>query len=60
MRTLTSSAGFPGAAEAVIITNDEEQTIRTDGITIRVQPAWKWLLAGGGGAADGDGSVATP
>jgi predicted AAA+ superfamily ATPase len=32
------------AGRFTIITYDEERLIETEGITIEVIPAWKWLL----------------
>ena len=35
-----------GLAEGLILTYLQEETITRDGFTIRVMPAWKWLISG--------------
>ncbi len=43
-RALVKLAQTFNIKRAVIITRDEEAVIKTDGLTIEVIPAWKWLL----------------
>jgi len=30
--------------EAILITQDEEESLKIDGQTIKIKPLWKWLL----------------
>jgi predicted AAA+ superfamily ATPase len=46
LRGIPEAASFLGANHATIITMDDERTISTDGVEIRVVPAWKWFLQG--------------
>jgi hypothetical protein len=44
VNALFKMAGQIEVRSMMIITKDEEETIETDGYSIRVIPAWKWLL----------------
>ncbi len=47
IRGLVAAAGLPGGVrggrELLVITLDQEDALREDGLSIRVIPAWKWL-----------------
>jgi len=45
VNALLKMAGQIEVRSMMIITKDEEETIETDGYSIKVIPAWKWLLA---------------
>jgi predicted AAA+ superfamily ATPase len=41
---LAAAAAYFGIKEALVITTDEERTVTCDGITIRIVPAWRWMI----------------
>lgn len=47
LRGLVAAAGLPGGVrggrELLVITLDQEDALREEGLAIRVIPAWKWL-----------------
>lgn len=43
LRGMEAAAAATGCSNCLIVTFDEEETIRHEGIDIRVVPAWKWL-----------------
>jgi len=47
IRGLVAAAGLPGGVrggrELLVITLDQEDALREEGLSIRVIPAWKWL-----------------
>jgi predicted AAA+ superfamily ATPase len=47
LRGLAAAAGLPGGVrggrELLVITLDQKDELREEGLTIRVIPAWKWL-----------------
>ncbi len=42
--SLPTVAKFLGCDRATVIVLDEEKEFSTDGVKIRIVPAWKWLL----------------
>lgn len=44
LEPLVSAAKYFGTKENYIVTKDEEQLIRADGVKVAAVPAWKWLL----------------
>lgn len=43
---LASAARYFAVDEALVVTNNEDRTIECDGVTIRLVPAWRWMLSG--------------
>lgn len=43
VRGLVRAAGPPGKRRALLLTLDQADRFRTEGVTIEVVPAWKWL-----------------
>lgn len=47
LRGLVAAAGLPGGVrggrELLVITLDQEDSLREEGLSVRVIPAWKWL-----------------
>jgi hypothetical protein len=41
---LAAAAAYFGIKEALVITTDEERSIELDGITVRIVPAWRWMV----------------
>lgn len=48
IRALRASAEFLAATNVLIVTNDEQMVLDTDGAPIPVIPVWKWLLSSPG------------
>ncbi|MFO7871470.1 MAG: ATP-binding protein [Kiritimatiellia bacterium] len=44
LRPLVAAAKYFGIKENLIITMNQEEKLTREGITVRVVPAWKWLL----------------
>ncbi|MBI5211447.1 MAG: ATP-binding protein [Elusimicrobia bacterium] len=44
LSALVQAARLKGCRELLVITHDEQDEIRMDGLTIRVLPAWRWAL----------------
>lgn len=44
LKPLVATAKYFEIDQAIIVTMSEERLIKDDGCTIRVVPAWKWLL----------------
>lgn len=41
---LAAAAKYFGITEALVVTSREERTIESDGITLRIVPAWRWMV----------------
>ncbi len=44
MKGITEAAQATGCRKLTIITKDNEATLEQEGLTVRIVPAWKWLL----------------
>ncbi len=44
IKPLVATANYFGIQKAVIVTLNEERLVLSEGCTIRIVPAWKWLL----------------
>ncbi len=44
IKGLLKAAGYCKVKEAWIITLDEEEELKIDGVRIQIMPAWKWML----------------
>lgn len=45
LSALARAARLKGCRDLLILTHDERDEVRTDDVTIRVLPAWRWALA---------------
>jgi predicted AAA+ superfamily ATPase len=44
IKPLVATAKYFGIPKAVIVTLNDERLVLSDGCTVRIVPAWKWLL----------------